>query len=78
MVPLWVRLQLLSLAAQQQGLLLLCLLLLALAAAPAGLFNTRLFSKMTFRYPFALFTYIMSTFMGLTEAQVCGWASCRC
>jgi hypothetical protein len=37
----------------------------------AGLVNTRLFDKMSFRYPFAIFTYVASIFMGLTAQQVC-------
>lgn len=38
-------------------------------AVHPGLVNSRLFDKMSFRYPFALFTYTMSAIMGLTTQQ---------
>eukprot|EP00882_Tetradesmus_deserticola_P001704 GHRQ01001833.1.p1 GENE.GHRQ01001833.1~~GHRQ01001833.1.p1 ORF type:complete len:338 (+),score=132.53 GHRQ01001833.1:312-1325(+) len=38
-------------------------------AVHPGIANTRMFDKLTFRYPFSIFTYTMSAAMGLTPAQ---------
>jgi hypothetical protein len=56
-----------------------CFLLLLLLAAdppPQGVVSTRLIGKVSFRYPFAVLTYLVSAVMGLTAAQVRGRASC--
>lgn len=37
---------------------------------PAGLVNTRLFEKVTFKYPFAFMTYMLGNIIGQTAAQV--------